>query len=111
MTPEELLSEIWQKFLGPLSVDSEETSDSSSLDLAQVSIDPDTPERDGRVVWLIEQIGGSAAIAHRREDILRRRFGRASKGNGRPLVQPPSNGEFPEIRSDANATRDRKSVV
>ena len=105
MTPEELLSEIWQKFLGPLSVDSEEASDSSSLDPAQVSIDADVPERDGRVVWLIDQIGGSAAIAHRREDILRRRFGRASGGNGRPLVQPKDNGEFTEIVSEADAPK------
>ena len=105
MTPEELLSEIWQKFLGPLSVDSEEASDSSSLDPAQVSIDADVPERDGRVVWLIDQIGGSAAIAHRREDILRRRFGRASGGNGRPMVQPKDNGEFSEIVSEADAPK------
>jgi hypothetical protein len=102
MTPEELLSEVWQKLLGTMAAPSEEAP--SVPDPTQVSIDPDAPERDGRVVWLIDQIGGSAAMAHRREDILRRRFGRASKGNGRPLVQPPSNGEFPEIKSDANAT-------
>jgi hypothetical protein len=36
-----------------------------------VSIDPEAPEHDGRVVWLIDQIGGSAEISHRREDILR----------------------------------------
>jgi hypothetical protein len=102
MTPEELLSEVWQKLLGSMAVDSEEGS--SVPDPTQVSTDADAPERDGRVVWLIDQIGGSAAIAHRREDILRRRFGRSSKGNGRPLVQPPSNGEFPEVMSDANAT-------
>ena len=102
MTPEELLSEVWQKLLGTMAAPSEEGS--SVPDPTQASIDADAPERDGRVVWLIDQLGGSAAIAHRREDILRRRFGRASKGNGRPLVQPPSNGEFPEIKSDANAT-------
>jgi hypothetical protein len=100
MTPEELLSEVWQKLLGAVSVQSEE----EAPDPAQVSIDPDAPERDGRVVWLINEMGGSAGIAHRREDILRRRFGRASGGNGRPLVQPPSDGEFTEIRSDADAT-------
>jgi len=44
----------------------------------------DAPERDGRVVWLIDQIGGSAGIAHRREDILRRRFGRASRETAAP---------------------------
>ena len=103
MTPEELLSEIWQKLLGAVSVQSDDGA-SPAPDPAQVSIDADAPERDGRVVWLINEIGGSAGIAHRREDILRRRFGRASGGNGRPLVQPPSDGEFTEIMSDANAT-------
>jgi len=103
MTPEELLSEVWQKLLGAVSVQSEEEG-APALDPTQVSIDADAPERDGRVVWLINEIGGSAGIAHRREDILRRRFGRASGGNGRPLVQPPSDGEFTEIMSDADAT-------
>ena len=102
MTPEELLSEVWQKLLGAVSVQSEE-GEYSAPDPTQVSIDPDAPERDGRVVWLIDQIGGSAGISHRREDILRRRFGRSSRGNGRPLVQPPRNGEFTEMMSDADA--------
>jgi hypothetical protein len=104
MTPEELLSEVWQKLLGAVSVPSEEGAYSAAPDPTQVSIDADAPERDGRVVWLIDQIGGSAGIAHRREDILRRRFGRASRGNGRPLMQPRSDGEFTEIISDADAT-------
>jgi hypothetical protein len=102
MTPEELLSEVWQKLLGAVSVQSEEGAYSPAPDPTQVSIDADAPERDGRVVWLIDQIGGSAGIAHRREDILRRRFGRSSHGNGRPLVQPRSDGEFTEIISDAD---------
>lgn len=104
MTPEELLSEVWQKLLGAVSVPSEEEAYSAAPDPAQVSIDANTPERDGRVVWLINEIGGSTGIAHRREDILRRRFGRASGGNGRPLVQPKSDDEFTEIMSDADAT-------
>ena len=104
MTPEELLSEVWQKLLGTLSIQSEEGAYSPAPDPTQVSIDPNAPERDGRVVWLINEIGGSTGIAHRREDILRRRFGRASGGNGRPLVQPRSDGEFTEIMADADAT-------
>jgi hypothetical protein len=102
MTPEELLSEVWQKLLGAVSVPSEEGAYSPAPDPTQVSIDEHAPERDGRVVWLIDQIGGSAGIAHRREDILRRRFGRSSRGSGRPLVQPRSDGEFTEIMSDAD---------
>ena len=101
MTPEELVSEIWQKLLGTVSVHNEETL--SSPDPNQASIDEHAPERDGRVVWLIDQIGGSEAMAHRREDILRRRFGRALAGSGRRMVQPPSDGEFSEIISDADA--------
>ncbi len=98
MTSEELLSEVWQKLLGAVSVQSEEGDYSAAPDPTQVSIDADAPERDGRVVWLIDQIGGSAGIAHRREDILRRRFGRASRGNGR------SDSEFTQMVLDAHAT-------
>lgn len=101
LTPEELLSEIWQKLLGAVSVHSDEGS--SAPNPTQVSIDADAPERDGRVVWLIDEIGGSVAMAHRREDILRRRFGRGASGNGRRLVQPLSDGEFTEIMSEADA--------
>ena len=100
MTPEELLSEIWQKLLGTVSVGSGEAIDG---DLAQVSIDPDVPERDGRVVWLVQEIGGAMAMAHRREDILRARFGRSSAGSGRPLVQPDGDSVFADIASDADA--------
>src|SRR5262247_224285 len=50
MTPEELLSEIWQKFLGTVSVDGDGMG-LASLDLNQVTIDAEVPERDGRVVW------------------------------------------------------------
>jgi hypothetical protein len=103
LTAEELLSEIWQKLLGTVSVGAGETIDLCSGDLTQVSIDPDVPERDGRVVWLVEEIGGAMAIAHRREDILRARFGRASTGNGRPLVQPQGDSVFTDIASDADA--------
>jgi hypothetical protein len=103
MTPEELLSEIWQKLLGTVSVGPGETIDLCSGDLTQVSIDPDVPERDGRVVWLIEEIGGAMAMAHRREDILRQRFGRSSAGSGRPLVQPHDDGVFAGIVADATA--------
>jgi hypothetical protein len=103
LTPEELLSEVWQKLLGPVSVGSGETIDLYSGDLTQVSVDADVPGRDGRVVWLIEEIGGAMAMAHRREDILRRRFGRSSAGSGRPLVQPHDDSVFTDVVSDADA--------
>jgi hypothetical protein len=105
MTPEELLSEIWQKLLGTVSTGSEETAELRSCELREMSTDPDAPARDGRVVWLIEQIGGSMGITHRREDILRRRFGRATGGSGRPLVQPHDDTVFADIVSDADTAR------
>ena len=103
LTAEELLSEIWQKLLGTMPVGTGETIDLCTGDLSQVSIDPDVPERDGRVVWLVEEIGGAMAIAHRREDILRARFGRASSGTGRPMVQPQDDNVFTDIAADADA--------
>lgn len=93
ITAEELLSEIWLKLLGNLSVDA-----STPLigDPEQWSGDPN-PECDERVKWLFNQIGGSEAIRHRREDILRQRHGRAATGIGRPMVQPRDDGETPDI--------------
>jgi hypothetical protein len=96
VTPEELLSEIWLKLLGSISVGTEDTQGSRYPDPADWSVDPKAPECDGRVVWLIEEIGGSEAISHRREDILRRRFGRRLGEGGRRMVQT-SNGDGPEI--------------
>jgi hypothetical protein len=97
MTPEELVSEIWQKLLGTVSLQNDEAIFANP---AEWSIDPHTPECDGRVVWLIEEIGGFEAIAHRYEDILRQRFGRSRPGRGRPIVQPGDEDEAFEIGSD-----------
>jgi hypothetical protein len=110
LTAEELLSDIWQKLLGTVSVGTGESIDLCTGDLKQVSIDPDVPEHDGRVVWLVQEIGGAMAIAHRREDIMRARFGRASTGNGRPLVQPQAEDVFTDIAADADAAGSLEAV-
>ncbi len=72
ITTEELVSEVCLKLLGTVSQSNDEEM---TLHPEDWSLD-DTPERDGRVVWLIREIGGWAAIAHRHTDILRNRFGR-----------------------------------
>jgi hypothetical protein len=79
------LSEVWLKLLGTVSLD--DTGEFTPAAAPEWTVDPQTPERDGRVVWLIEEIGGAEAIAHRHEDIRRQRFGRAKPGGGRPIVQ------------------------
>jgi hypothetical protein len=99
ITPHELLSEIWLKLLGTIAIDDGETSESSYLDPADWSIDPEAPERDGRVVWMIDEIGGAQAISHRCEDILRRRFGRSLEDGGRRMVQR-ADDNIPEITVD-----------
>lgn len=78
ITTEELVSEVWLKLLGTVSQSNDEEM---VLRPEDWSLD-DTPERDGRVVWLIREIGGWVAIAHRHADVLRSRFGR-----GRTTVQ------------------------
>jgi hypothetical protein len=85
LTPEELLSEVWLKLLGTVSLD--DTEEFTPIAAPEWTVDPQTPECDGRVVWLIEEIGGAEAIAHRHEDIRRQRFGRAKPKVGRPIVQ------------------------
>ena len=63
------------------------------------SIDP-VPERDGRVIWLIAEIGGSEAIGHRYEDIQRERHGRSRPGLGRPNEQLGDESESEETGLD-----------
>jgi hypothetical protein len=86
---EELLSEVWLKLLGTVSLD--ETEGTAALEW---TVDPH-PERDGRVVWLIQEIGGAGAMAHRHEDIRRERHGRSRRmvqdkdGTADPGSTPP----------------------
>jgi hypothetical protein len=81
---EELLSEVWKKLLGSVSVQDEATI----ATFEETSIDLHAPDRDGRVIWLLREVGGFEAMSHRCEDILRLRFGRALPEGGRPWVQP-----------------------
>jgi hypothetical protein len=89
LTPEELVSEIWQKLIGTVSLGPmNEAPESLPVASREWSIDHHAPERDERIVWLIEEIGGRDALAHRHEDILRQRFGRSTPRRGRRIVQP-----------------------
>jgi hypothetical protein len=98
ISEEELLSEIWQKLLGTVSWSNDEGMGVPAEN--DWSTNPHAPEHDGRVVWLIGEIGGFAAMAHRREDVLRERFGKAKPGIGRPIVQPDSDEDLHGIESD-----------
>jgi hypothetical protein len=90
---EEMLSEVWKKMLSSVSVHDENVA----LELERLTIDPRSPEGDGRVIWLIEEIGGAEALAHRHEDILRQRYGRYIPERGRRIVQAEDDEEFEAI--------------
>jgi hypothetical protein len=98
ISSEELVSEVWAKLIGRITMpDPDDAADRSNFpDPSDWTIDPQAPENDGRVVWLIREIGGPRALAHRCEDIRRRRWGRATTGVGRPMVQP---SEFADIET------------
>jgi hypothetical protein len=103
LTSEELVSEIWQKLLGTVSLGpSNEAPESAPADW---SIDPRAPERDGRVVWLIDEVGGVDALSHRHEDIQRQRFGRFLPERGRRIVQHETERATSEIRVDPEEGR------
>jgi hypothetical protein len=51
-----------------------------------VAVDDEDPTRDGRVAWLIQEIGSRRAIAHRYEDMRRQRWGRW-QGSGYRTMQ------------------------
>jgi len=99
ISSEELVSEVWAKLIGSITMpDPNDAAERSNFpDPSDWTIDPQVPENDGRVIWLIREVGGSRALAHRCEDIRRRRWGRATPGVGRPLVQP---SELPDVKTD-----------
>ena len=89
LTPRELVSEVWLKLLGTVSLDKTEGAAAPEW-----TVNPH-PERDGRVVWLFQEIRGAGAIAHRHEDIRRERHGRSGRtrqpndGTADPGSTPP----------------------
>jgi hypothetical protein len=83
VTPDELVSEVWKKLLSAVALDSVRPL---AVRANEWSTDP-IPGRDGRVIWLIAEIGGSEAIGHRYEDIQRERLGRSRPDTGRPYQQ------------------------
>jgi hypothetical protein len=95
--PLELVSEVWKKLLGSVSL---ETDRLPVVGAGEWSTDPNAPERDGRVIWLIAEIGGSEAIGHRYEDIQRERHGRPKPGRGRPNQQLGDEDESEETGVD-----------
>jgi hypothetical protein len=107
VTPLELVSEVWKKLLGSVSL---ETDRSLAVRPGEWSTDPDTPERDGRVIWLIAEIGGSEAIGHRYEDIQRERHGRSKPGLGRPYRQPVDEDESEDTGVDPDETGELQKI-
>jgi hypothetical protein len=95
--PLELVSEVWKKLLGSVSL---ETDRLPVVRAGEWSTDPNAPECDGRVIWLIAEIGGSEAIGHRYEDIQRERHGRPKPGRGRPNQQLGDEDESEETGVD-----------
>jgi hypothetical protein len=102
VTPLELVSEVWKKLLGSVSL---ETDGPLVVRADEWSTDPNAPERDGRVIWLIAEIGGSEAIGHRYEDIQRERHGRSKPGTGRPYQQPVDEDESEETGVEPDESR------
>jgi hypothetical protein len=80
---EELVSEVWAKLLGSFAIQDEKPMPP----FAEATFDLDAPDRDGRIIWLVEEVGGIDVMSHRVEDILRQRHGRHRPDVGRPLVQ------------------------
>ena len=58
-------------------------------------VDEHDPKRDGRVAWLIAEIGGRRALSYRYEDIRRFLFGGKWGSSGYIFVQPPVLPDVP----------------
>jgi hypothetical protein len=105
VTAHELLSEIWEKLLGTVSLGTDEPEAGTTTLPTEWSINPGAPERDGRVVWLIEEIGGSDAIRHRHVDLLRQRHGRFQRTKQLEDEDEPTDPDEPRPLQNADAHR------
>jgi hypothetical protein len=113
VTPLELVSEVWKKLLGSVSLG---TDHLPVIRPDEWSTDPNVPENDERVKWLIAEIGGHDALRHRYEDIQRERHGRSKAGRGRPYEQlgdedgPEETGGDPDERGGELQQIDNRRV-
>ena len=78
----ELFSEVMAKLLGAVaSADGQQPGTKDDGDAKPDWAVNKDPKRDGRVTWLVSEIGGRQALAHRHEDIRRRLYGRWREGS------------------------------
>lgn len=96
--PPALLSEVWGKLLGGVALDESERKWEGALTIA----DPE-PTKDGRVTWLLNEIGGAQALGHRCSDIARTKYGRGPGGKGPRFVQMPDRHEIIHDGDDDSA--------
>jgi len=67
--------------------DEEQQLEESAAGPTNPTIDDEEPARDGRVAWLIREIGSRRALSHRQEDMWRQRYGRGQHGLGYCIKQ------------------------
>ena len=83
----ELFSEVMAKLLGVAGSSTGQSvgeNDEESLPTWTVN---DDPKRDEHVSWLLSEVGGRSALAHRHEDIRRKRHGGKWREDGYRQVQ------------------------
>jgi hypothetical protein len=84
----ELFSEVMAKLLGVAGSGRAQGADEpDGGELSHIRTADNDPKRDERVAWLIEEIGGAQALAHRYEDIRRRRHGGKWRDDGYRQIQ------------------------
>ena len=76
----ELFSEVMAKLLGATSADGQHADPVDEGPEPDWTVHQD-PKLDGRVTWLVAEIGGRQALGHRHEDIRRRLYGRWREGS------------------------------
>ena len=81
----ELFSEVMAKLLGATAAGEGQGPRAEAADeMPNMDWNVHTdPKQDGRVAWLVAEIGGRTALAHRHEDIRRRLYGRWREGSYR----------------------------
>ena len=108
----ELFSEVMAKLLG---VAGSGTRQGAQVNEEEASLDTLTPDKDpkqdGRVQWLISEIGGRHALGHRDEDMRRKTFGRGRESGYRTVqLEEEDVADLPADAKDPHDEKDNHRV-
>jgi hypothetical protein len=94
IVPDALVRQVYTKLIGAIQLPAEDDERVPSS-IPKAWRKSESPEQDGRVAWLVDQVASAAALTHRCEEIRKERHGRAVSGGGRRRADPSGDKPVP----------------